>query len=189
MSETIKQHRDSIISIAKEAFKDHCLTSEQTEGPVCMWLCHQLGTGVYHFRVIAAPGFMAVYGDVGDGMLMMYDKDPIPWLRGAIKSPDYLLKKVLKKQTKFFLSEAEGLLQDMIDTSETTEELTENTNRVNKIEDNWAKEIESEEEFARALWSAGEDTEMVERAVDYSSDDLWTVECLKKFIELLDAEK
>lgn len=187
MSETIEQYRESIRSIAKEAFKSHCLTSEQTEGPVRMWLCHQPGTGIYHFRVVAAPGFLAVYGDVGDGMVLMHDKDPIPWLRGAVNSPDYLLGKMVKKQKLFFVREAEKILQEMVDNSASQDEITKNINRVSNIEDNWDREIDTEEEFAKALWKCGEDTEMVDRTTDYCNDDWWTVECLKKFIELLGA--
>jgi hypothetical protein len=188
MGETIKQYRESIKAIAKGAFQSHRLTPSQTEGPVRMWLCHKTGTGMYHFRVIAAPGFLAVYGDVGDGMVLMHDNDPIPWLRGAIHSPEYLLEKMIKKHTKFFRSEAEKILQDMVDSAGSPQELTDGITRAANVEDNWNKEIDTEEEFEKALWTCGEDTELAECAVDYSEDDWWTVECLKKFIELLDAE-
>ncbi len=186
MADTRKQHRESIAAIAKNALKDHVLITEQDQGPVRMWYCGKPGTGMYSFRVIAAPGFICVYGDVGDGMLMAYDRDLVPWLKDAIKSPDYLLGKMINKKEQFFPGDAEQLLKDMIEDSTDEEDKKRNEELVEKIQDEWADGADDSTgyNFGKAIYNAGLDTELMDCTMDYCSDNYWTVECLKKFVEL-----
>lgn len=195
-----RQQREQLERYAEESFKDHVLTVEQSEGPVRMWHCGKPGTGIYSFRVIAAPGFLGVYGDVGDGMLMAYDKDLIPWLRSAVQSPGYLMSKMLKKQKEFNADEAREMMKRMVDESHAEDdeediegnspELLKNSTdtMVETILDNWNDDPPDRDghEFFQAAYDAGMDTEMFDSVMDYCADDYWTLACLKKFSELLE---
>ena len=182
MNLTIDSYRKQIINLAQEALKDHVITPEQTEGLVRMWSLCRPDMGIYWFRVIIAPGCIVVYGDVGDSMYNMHEHDPLPWLRDAINSPEYLIGKMITKKEKFFPAEAYKILDEM------KEESQEETKVAEEIKDNW-NTFDFEDsgyEFRRAIWEAGTDFEVPSsRAFDYNEDTYWSVECLKKFIKLL----
>ena len=210
MSEDRRTRRADYAKYAEEAFAEHIITPEQTEGPVRMWLCHKPGTGIYHFRVIAAPGILVVTGDVGDNILRASDRDLVPWLRGAVKSPDYLMEKIVRGYNckEFVEGEVENMFCNMLenagydpslaeeDAEEDAEEQNENSyiqNARKIIEDtkeNWYHDYDDRtgHEFCRAFSDAGGDSEYTESLFDYDSNALWTCNCLKKFIELLDKE-
>lgn len=183
-----KQSREQISHWAEESFRDHVLTVEQATGSVRMWHCGKPGTGIYSFRVIAAPGFLCVYGDVGDGMLMAYDRDLVPWLRGAVSDPHYLMSKMAKKQKEFNADEAREMMQRMIDESYDEEDKQENQEMVDKILDDWNDDPPDPDghDFFKAAHEAGMDCELFDSVMDYSASDYWTYECLKKFSQLLE---
>lgn len=201
---TRRERRADYEKYADEAFAEHILTPEQTEGPVRMWLCHKPRTGIYHFRVIASPGTLVVVGDVGDGILCASDKDLVPWLRGAVKSPDYLLSKLVKSayRKEFVEGEVENMFNNMLEsagydstlTGEEAEEQKEDSyiRKARKIiedtKENRCYDYDDRtgHEFCRAFSDAGGDSEYLESLFDYDSDALWTLNCLRKFIELLD---
>lgn len=198
-----QQIRDMIARTAEKEFADHVLTIEQGEGPIRMWHCGKPDTGIYSFRVIAAPGFIGVYGDVGDGMLMAHDRDLIKWLPGAVRSPDYLMSKMLKKRDEFNADEAREMMQRMIDESHDEEdeediegeapevkELNGTEKMVEEILENWDDDPPDPDghAFFRAAYDAGMDTEMFDSTMDYCADDYWTLACLKKFVELLEKD-
>jgi len=152
-----------------------------------MWLCHRPGTGMYHFRVVAAPGMLLVYGDVGDYMLQNHDYDMVKWLvGGAVNSPDYLIQKFVRKTKIFFEDEAEALLQSHIDEACDEYERDEAKKFKEKVLDAWQydREYGHGHDFARAYYEAGGDPEYLSSTEDYDSSVYWTVECLKKFAEL-----
>jgi len=202
---TKKENRATVAQIAKEALAEHSITPEQTEGPVRMWYCGRKGTGMYSYRVIAAPNMLLVYGDVGDYILQVYDKDLVPWLRGAIKSENYLISKMINKGEVFMPKEAVKLLDDLVneakeydheveyDRDEDDEEIEgihtkEARELKRKVLDEWDKDYGGYEEFAEAFHCAGGESSLTDRTIDYESSVYWTVECLKRFVELLDAK-
>lgn len=201
-SGTKKENRATIATIAGESLAGHAITPEQTEGPVRMWYCGRKGTGMYSYRVIAAPGMLLVYGDVGDYMLQANDRDLIPWLRGAIKSENYVIGKMVHKGEVFLPDEAVALLDTLIadakedDEGELRHEDEEDNNIYyyseqaisfkNAVLDEWDPEYDSGDGFAQAFHNAGGETSLLSRAVDYEPGVYWTMECLKKFVELLD---
>lgn len=85
-AETAKQ----IAGYAQESFKNHV---PELLGPG-EWLCKKPGTGIYHFFVISRPGTLIVYGDIGEWILQMSEKDPTRWIPGAIRSPGYFFEKM-----------------------------------------------------------------------------------------------
>ena len=206
MYETKKERRATFERYAVDAFADHILKPEQTEGPVRMWLCHKPETGIYHFRVVAAPGMIAVYGDVGENILRAYDIDLVPWLRGSVKSPDYLISKIVgaEKRKEFIEGEVEPMFANMLECAGYDPALTDE-DAEEQEEDSYIKEahriIEETKEnrnpdydsanghnFCEAFHSAGGDSELLDCLFDYDSDTLWTLNCLKKFVELLDKQ-
>ena len=201
--ETKAEHRATITEIAQEALASHVISPEQESGPVRMWLCHRPGTGAYHYRVIAAPGMLLVYGDIGDHMLQANDKDLVPWLHRAINSPDYLISKFVRRPKTFFPYEAMLLLDRLVQDGKDWDEqsgynLDEDGNEImgmheeeartlkRKVLDEWDPDYDDEHMFARAFYYAGGEASLIESTRDYDSDVYWTVECLKKFVELYD---
>jgi hypothetical protein len=177
---------NEIAGYAKKAFETHELTVEQANGPVRMWHCGKPGTGIYSFRVVAAPGFISIYGDVGDGMLAAYDRDMVAWLGGAIRSPSYLFSKMIKSRKVFRADLARNLLKELVD--EADEDNKEKAEKmVENILDNWNDDPPDEHgfEFFNAAYEAGVDSEYFDSVMDHCADDYWTLECLKKFVELL----
>ena len=180
-----KKHRATIAELAKKSLAGHVISPEQEEGPVRMWLCHKPGTGMYHYRVVAAPGMLLVYGDIGDHMLQNHDKDLVPWLKDAIKSPDYLISKFVRRPREFFPDEATHLLNELIkEAEEYNYDVEEAVDFRHKVLDNWNEENDDGHEFGKAFYEAGGDPELIDRTYDYDSSVYWTVECLKKFVEL-----
>lgn len=152
-----------------------------------MWLCHRPGSGMYHFRVVAGPGMLLVYGDVGDHMLQNHDKDMVKWLvDGAVNSTEYLISKFTHRPKVFFSHEAMLLLNSMVDDAFDDHEREYMGNIRAEVLDGWSPDTESGDghDFAKAFYGAGGDIECVNQTFDYDSDVYWTVECLKKFVEL-----
>jgi len=80
----------TIDELAKEAFKDHVLR-EEGEG---RWFCGRPGTGMYHFRLIVAPGCVLLYGDIGEAVFLCAEPDALNWLlASAGGGRDYILGK------------------------------------------------------------------------------------------------
>jgi hypothetical protein len=183
--ETIESHKKLISDLAHSAFKDHEIVSEQT-GVVSMWYCGRSdGSNAYSFRIIFAPGCIVVYGDVGDGIYHTYNYDTLSWLRRSANSPQYLIEKMGNKKEKFFPAEAYEILSNM------RKESIEQAKIAEEIRSNWnTSDFEDcGHEFQKAFWEAGVDTEITQGAFDYDSGVYWSIECLKKFIELLDNEQ
>lgn len=152
-----------------------------------MWLCRRPGSGMYHFRVVAGPGMLLVYGDVGNHILQNHDKDMVKWLvDGAVNSTEYLIGKFVHRPEVFFPYEATLLLNSMVDEAFDDREREYMDNLRAKVFDEWSLEMESRDghDFAKAFYEAGGDVEYISQTFDYDSDVYWTVECLKKFVEL-----
>lgn len=87
---TLAKCRQQIAKAAEDAFKNHQVVLE-AEG---RWLCKKPGTSIYSFRVVALPGAIVIYGDIGEAILRPSDRDVVGWLRGSVGSPDYVLGKM-----------------------------------------------------------------------------------------------
>ena len=55
---------------------------------------HGKTDSAYHYRVIFAPGYVVLLGDLGSLVLSCYDRDSLSWLRGCIAGHDYVLSKI-----------------------------------------------------------------------------------------------
>lgn len=183
-SGTRKENRAVLAEIAEKAFAEHRLTPEQTEGPVRMWHCGRKGTGMYSYRIVAGPGMLLVYGDVGDYMLQAHDRDLIPWLLGAIKSEDYVIGKMVHKHEVFLEDEASNLLDRLIEEACDDEDREEMEKLAKYVRDNWNKDYDDGHEFAKTFYEGGGEPSLICHTMDHESSVYWTMECLKKFVEL-----
>ncbi len=62
------------------AFANHVVTKEG-EG---RWHFGKPGTGIYHGRIITAPGTLILFGDLGELMFRPSSKDALGWLRDCL---------------------------------------------------------------------------------------------------------
>jgi len=100
---TYAETKSTVERLAADAFARHVLTQE---GPG-EWRCGREGTVIHSSRVLLRPGMVAVWGDLGEWILRHGDRDSLGWLRGAVKSPDYLLEKVRAgKRSEFYPDDA-----------------------------------------------------------------------------------
>ena len=181
MADRFADVQKDIARFASEAFANHALT---VEGPN-EWRCGAPGTGIMAFRVLCRPGMVAVWGDLGEWILRVSDKEPLHWLPGAVRSPDYLLSKVQAgKKLRFYPANASALLDD----PETAESWGEDvvTEVREELGSTWGDEA-TRDEWYRAWSNAGADEAP---DGDYPCEAaLWLIEMLRKFVELEGATK
>lgn len=176
MSDRFADVQKDIARHAAGEFADHVLT---VEGP-SEWRCGKPGTGIMAFRVLCRPGMVAIWGDLGEWVLRVSDRNPVPWIRGAVRSPDYLLEKVQAgEKLCFYPSDALALLDDP-DTAETWgADIVERVRE--ELGSMWGEES-TRDEWYMAWSSAGADEPP---DCDYPSRGaLWLVEMLRKFVDL-----
>lgn len=185
--ETKRERRASILEHGKKSFAEHTLELRSGEkDKVRMWCVSKPGTWMYGFYVIAAPGMLLVYGDVGDHMLRINDADPIPWLQRAAGSTDYVLSKIIKPQKCLVTGEARHFIFE-IERGDPDNGVEPDPETAQAIRADWQHE-DSGDDFARAVYEhdTGDLLEGAACCSDYNSDALWTVACLRRFIELFE---
>lgn len=170
MHDSKQAAQDEISNLAASAFAGHFLESRGENE----WRCSKPGTGIYAFNVIVRPGLVVFFGDVGDWILRHSDQDSLGWLRGAVKSPDYLLEKVKNSKEHFYAADAlawlkeqeEPVLLEQLNTQHIHGELSPHS-------------------WGEALIEAGFDSDCCSIGVDHAPQMFWLVESLKKFVSLL----
>lgn len=176
---TLKERQNLFKQLGKESLANHVLKLESESDSIKMWFCGKPNSGSYHFRVISAPGAIILYGDVGDKIIMAAERDMIPWLKGAVNSPSYLISKISghnDNKNVFLVGEAEKFLEEEPEIKA-------------KLEDELHYGLlDDGHHFCREAFEAGADPESFSSLWDYDSDIYWTVECLKKFVELLNEQ-
>lgn len=193
--DTYTRNAEIIATLATEAFKGHELKVETDD----RWACRRPGSSNYWFRVIKAPAALIVYGDVGEIVLRISDIDPIPWLRGAIDSPEYLWKKVQASKspkTMFYPKDALAWLEQYIRESYPeaecdTQRLKKQRARLVETLDDLRDDFDSgdgftHERFYHALSEVGVD-DHYSVGMFHSTEMLWMLHLLRCFVRLLDA--
>ena len=184
--------------MAKESLANHTIKLDADVSDFRVWTCRNPANTFYWYRIISVPGCLIIQGDVGNRIFTMYDRDPVGWLRGAINSPDYVMGKCEDKEKDFISGEAKILLQELRagEQSEDTDgvvdsDIVEENNtlkaKADEVEEAWTDEQDADQ-FSRAYYEAGLDTESLSSCYDFNSDIIWSYACLKKFIELLDIQ-
>lgn len=88
---TSREHEHTISALASEAFKKHELRVDHRDR---IWHCGTPdGSSIYLFRLWFAPGMVVVWGDIGEYVFRVNDRDSLSWFMTA-GSRDYVLGKV-----------------------------------------------------------------------------------------------
>lgn len=170
--DTEKSYRADIAELAQKAFKEHRLDIIE---PDRQWRCWDGKSGFYAFRVAVLPGIILLWGDLGTLVVDAGPSYDIPWLRGSVKSRNYLLEKCSLEKRVFPL---EGEMRAFA---------AEHFNEVEKAEvEAYGWSIVG---WDKAMTSYFERTgSTTERTIhDFDARAHWCCEAFAKFIELLDA--
>jgi hypothetical protein len=112
--ETSDKCAENVRRLAVDSFANHQVINER-DGE---WLCRKPGRSEYWFKVIARPGVLIVFGDIGDWILWMSDKDPIRWAAAAARSPGYFFEKLhaapLDGRDEFYPADLRAWLRDRL---------------------------------------------------------------------------
>lgn len=176
MSDRFADVQKGIAQHAAEEFADHVLT---VEGP-SEWRCGKPGTGIMAFRVLCRPGMVAIWGDLGEWVLRVSDRNPVPWIRGAVRSPDYLLSKVKAgERLSFYPADARALLDDPETAASWGAEVVEKVRE--ELGSTWGDEATQEEWYVAWSNAGADETPDCEYPTIHA---LWLVEMLRKFVDL-----
>lgn len=164
--DTKKQHRATISRLAVEAFAHHVVEDLGAAGELRTWRCRQPESSFHAFRVVMWPGWIVVAGDIGDTLFQHSDRDGLPWLRGAVKSPDYLLGKVRGARKSFMPGDAARFVDELAthDGEFADEQRPKLGDRYHPLPKR--EECDSDEDFAAHMRSAQEDVDSDNRNFD-----------------------
>lgn len=185
---TKSETRALITELATRAFLNHKI---KAEGPGQVWRCGQ-NTSICSFRVAILPGAIPVWGDVGTMMVNAGGAYDLAWLRGAIRSPHYLLEKTNLKKDCFYPGEFKGYLTERI--KELAEDLKDSLDQAlardrleaAKSDHAAAKTYNYDVTAYHHYMESNPNAEIYETVYGYDSDAYWLVEALKTFIRLYD---
>jgi len=170
--DTIAGTREKIAQNAKRSFAKHRLDVIE---PDRQWRCWDGESGFYAFRVAVLPGIILIWGDLGT---MVVDAGPsydLGWLRGALRSRNYLLEKCsLEQRVVLMEGEMRAFAKEYFNELETSY-----ADAYDWSEFGWNKAMTAY--FERT----GNTTECTIK--DFDSRAHWCCESLAKFVELLDA--
>lgn len=174
MGDTYAEVRKDIATFAARDFAQHVLA---VEGPN-EWRCGKAGTVISSFRILCRPGMVAVWGDMGEWILRHSDKDSLGWLRGAVRSPGYLLSKVKAgEHLRFYAADAMASLDDPETVESWGADVIEKIREALPVIDEL-----TQEKWLDACYSAPLDDPPIEEYPTESA--IWLVELLRKFVAL-----
>ena len=181
--------QQQIIEFAKNDFKDHVLTTESVSDRISLYKCARPNnSSTYAFRVILAPQCITVYGDIGDRMILFYGREnTLAWLRGAVKSSDYLISKMLFKKEEF----DKDIAQSSWASAKQDYKDADYEDKLSLMTDEEYEYIVSADYPIQEWYNffCGElNSDEPPSCEDWSADVYCTVECLRKFVELIDKE-
>ena len=113
--ETSAAVANKIARMAARAFAEHVLVCKNRDERFSWWLLSKPGTNVYASRLFFAPGVICVYGDVGETILRVSEREPIGWLLGPTPN-EYLLAKVKAasgEKERFYPGDARQWCEEM----------------------------------------------------------------------------
>lgn len=176
MADTYAATVECIKRLAAESFTTHELTQE---GPQ-EWRCGRKGTSAYSFRILFRPGMIAVWGDLGEWILRHSDRESLAWLRGAVRSPDYMLEKVQAgEKERFYPADALAWLASSEAVEMYGTDLVSAARKALDFDDGFSLTAET---WATACFEAGMDDPP--RFMYPCERALWLVELLRKFVSL-----
>lgn len=171
---------------------NHIVVQYHNDGDVGrLWKCHNPKSTACHFWISAPPGWLMIYGDMGECMWSRLH-DMIPFIRGSIESTSYFHEKSsrdcrTKEHSTEMVSEwLQCVEQEWEDyhgepMSESKREILE------ELEGDW--DGEDVEGFIRKIYDAGlfYDSESIPSFQHYTFHYLWQCKALDWFVKQLDA--
>lgn len=182
-SRTYEETRTAIEGYAKSAFANHIITEI---GPN-EWYASQPGHSEYHFFVICRPYAVMIYGDLGEWVLRISDRNARGWLRRAADSPSYLMEKIqASKENKecWYWKDAQSEMERRRDEwdEESEGEFEANPYALALEEADYHSDELSQERFMSILHDQDEiDPEEYYIGESPSSGTLWLIEIAKWF--------
>jgi hypothetical protein len=172
-----KDARETVVMLAKESFAKHVVAEVGTNE----WRCSAPGTWMHGFYVIARPGYVMVYGDIGDWILQHSDRDSVAWLRGAARDYDYLCGKIRTgEKRRFYGGDA------LDDLNREIAEADEQNDTAARVREALGNDFDQHEWYQ--AWSdvgiGGSDCGSFEH---WDSGPLWMAEALRWLVEHLPA--
>lgn len=172
---------------AARQLANHRVHQKHRDGDVVrLWRCDNDGSAIYHFYVLASPGWLMFYGDMGECMWSRAT-DMIEFARGSINSLDYFSEKasrncIIKEECPEMIGEyLDGLEQDHED------------NHGEPMSDDLKDEIEdlrrcgTVQQFCEQFYTSGLYHGEMPDFRFYTYNYLWKIEALKWFVAKLDA--
>lgn len=184
-------HKQVRESVAKN-LANHTIQQLHKDGePGRLWRCANNGSSVYAFTVCAPPGWLIVYGDMGE-CLWKRHRDMLAFIRGSIESLDYFSEKA-SRDCKI-LDDRHELIAEWFESVEDDwreagrEWGAEQAESLESIREGY-ESGEGPEAFRTALYESDlyNDCEDMPDISYYTYHYLWKIEALKWFIAKIDA--
>jgi len=180
---------------ALKDLKDHTIVQLHRDGdPGRVWRCRNNGSSVYGFTVCAPPGWLIVYGDMGECMWSR-TRDMLAFIRGSIRSLDYFSEKASKdcKIREPYTELAEEWLQEQESGKEWEDYHGEpmsdqHKEKLQEIREAY-EQYNSIENLIQAAYESGlyDSTSYLPHCQYYTYQYLWKLEALKWFVAKIDA--
>jgi len=164
-----------VAGMAKEAFATHELWGLGRDE----WNCQRAsGSSIYAFHVISRPGYLIVFGDIGDWVLQASERNMVYWAMGAVRSPSYFCEKIRAgERLAFYSGEARAIVEEGLKGNEDMGLTKEQAEKVNDAISSW-DELD-QREWYEACIDAGDDEPAL---CEYPSPRaLWLIEAMKWF--------
>jgi len=187
--ETKKEYRKNLRDMIRKDLKDHVLTIEHNLDGLKAFYCGRPNTSMFSFRVVFAPGTIAIFGDIGDGIFSINDEDSLAWLRGISTDQgvfsDYIISKLIHKKRQFFPQEAENYLDYL------SKEYPEFKEIAKEIREDWGPFCTSsymDQNHFMDVWVENTNDEPP-NACDWGPEAYWLFHALVKVVELYSDQK
>lgn len=189
--------KKSLIQDAKknaiENLKNHTVEQYHKDGDMCrLWRCSRDGSSVYQFWVCAPPGWLIVYGDMGECMWSR-TSDMIAFAKQSIESHDYFASKASRDSV--IREVREDLAQEWL--NNVLKEWKDDYGRKPTAKEKdivdalreWWEDFGDPVGLRREIYESGlySDCEGIPTFEFYSYGYLWRCEALKWFLDKIDS--
>lgn len=185
--------RHQVVEDIRKHLESHTIEQWHRDGdPGRIWKCSNNGSSIYAFTICAPPGWLIMYGDMGECMWSR-TRDMLPFIRGSIGSLNYFSEKasrnctIVETRTELaeeWLNDAE---QDWLDShGEPMDE--QQLAKLQAIREAFESYNEVHD-LQRAIYESGmfDSCSAIPNCQYYTYQYLWKIEALKWFMRKLDA--
>ena len=188
---------------ARQDFKNHTLKIEVEEGNFRSYFCaSKEDPSLYWFRIVFAPNFISLYGDVGAITLRPYctNENSLRWLLGSNENVPYMLEKMPSDQRQIgckyspeialeTLQEIqEQLREKLINKSITENEYSEQRDAIFDLMSE-CEDFSHQSMFYEKLGSIIDDISEIYPPTTYEIQFIYRIAALQIFCELYETHK